>query len=72
MTLPRCLCCDRVLSPAACFDGWCEACAGKALQALLSLRDGDVGAAVAWFDDRGAPFLGRVVVGSIPFSEGEA
>ena len=37
---PRCLCCDKPLSPVAQFDGWCDVCAGLALAGLLALRDG--------------------------------
>lgn len=71
VSLPRCLVCDKSLSLVACFDGWCDVCAGKALSALLALRDGDVGAAAAWFEDRGVPFLSRVVVGVMPFEVGD-
>ena len=71
---PRCLCCDRPLSPAAQFDGWCDTCAGKALAGLLALRDGppgQMGVRVAIFQDWGVPVLGRVLVGPIPFSGDE-
>lgn len=68
----RCLCCDRPLSPAACFDGWCDGCAGKALADLLALRDGpadQLGVRCAVFADWGVPFLGRIIVGRVPFEQ---
>lgn len=60
---PRCLCCGRVLSPVACFDGWCAECVGRALHELLGLRD--VKGAVIVADvlrQAQAPFLARVVM----------
>lgn len=66
----RCVCCDKPLSPVACFDGWCATCAGTALNAILSLRDGSwetVGARVSILRDWGADALARAVVGAIPF-----
>lgn len=68
--MPRCLCCDKPLSPVACFDGWCVECAGAVLGEVLALRDGPpvvVGVRVAWLRDQGAPFMVRAVCGPLPF-----
>jgi hypothetical protein len=68
--MTRCLVCDTLLSPDACFDGWCDGCAGKALADLLALRDGppdQLGVRVSVFRDWHVPFLGRVLVGPTPF-----
>jgi hypothetical protein len=70
--MTRCLVCDKPLTMVACFDGWCEGCAGQALSALLFLRDGPaevIGARVAWYKDQGVPFLARVIVGCVPFEQ---
>jgi hypothetical protein len=68
----RCLCCDRPLSPAACFDGWCYTCLGGLVRDALFLRDGsreERGAAVAWLYERGCVTFAKAVTGAVPFEE---
>lgn len=69
--MERCACCDRPLSPVARFGPWCQGCADTGLSALLRMRCGDVGAAVAFFQDADQPFLAKVVMGVIPFEREE-
>ena len=69
---PRCLICDKPLSPVAQFDGWCDTCVGKALAGLLALRDttpDQIAVRAACFQDWGVPFLARVIVGRVPFEQ---
>jgi hypothetical protein len=69
---PRCLCCDRPLSPAACFDGWCETCAGRVLGEVLGLRDRkDVSIIVSLLCDWGCVGMAKAVVGVVPFDASE-
>jgi hypothetical protein len=66
---PRCLCCDKPLSPL-CFDGLCYACAGGLVRDALFLRDGtdeQVRMRVAWLQDAGAPMIAKIVMGVLPF-----
>jgi hypothetical protein len=61
---PRCLCCDRVLSPVAQFDGWCDTCAGAVLSELLAmadLRPGEVATIAEILILAGATTMGRVI-----------
>jgi hypothetical protein len=68
---PRCLCCDKPLSPVACFDGGCYVCVGAVWAAALSLRDGSpetIGARVAWCRDNQVEPIATVIVGPLPFA----
>jgi hypothetical protein len=61
---PRCLCCDRPLSPVAQFDGWCDTCAGAVLSELLAmadLRPGEVATIAEILILAGATTMGRVI-----------
>lgn len=65
----RCLCCDRTLSPVACFDGWCETCAGRVLHELLAIGDlkpSEVAIMADMFRQVGARTMAHVIT-RVPF-----
>lgn len=69
---PRCLCCDRPLSPVVRYGEWCDNCLSGLLTDAAMLRtDPDVRGVVEWLTDRGCLTLSRFVIGALPF-EGEA
>ena len=67
--MTRCLCCDKPLSPVACFGDWCETCAGKVLGELLAMADrrpGEVRTIAEILILAGAVTMGRVLT-KVPF-----
>lgn len=73
--MPHCLCCGCTLEdPDETRDGWCRACAGVVLHAVLSLRDGPlevVGARVRALQDWGAEAIAQAIIGEVPFDWGD-